>query len=600
MAKSPSKPLPNPSEPKKPGEIKIGKVIIGRNTPRKSSFRDTPIWVPGDPEAVRPVVPGETYPLFVAGILISFVALLVCYRHGYLLLYGDAVAHLAIARRILDAKWPGLAQLGGVWLPLPHILMVPFIMNLRMWQTGLAAAPMSMLSYAASVAGIWRLSRRLMRLRWALVATTFYALNANLLFLSTTAMTEALFLALFIWSVVATAEGISALRANDAVTARARMVLAGLLILGQVFTRYDGWIIGAILWLCFAWAIFTSDPALRRRMRPWFILFTLVCVAGPLLWFWYNAHFEGDWLDFMRGPYSAAQIERRTAPPGQHYRGWHNMGWAALFYTRTAQIDAAAWETGFALMAASLYGAWLSFKRRTTSAVHARAESFALLLWIPLPFYIYSIAYGSVPIFIPQLWPHAYYNARYGMELLPALSLYAALSAERLEIFFQSHTTAWARIATRIWQPTAMFLCVANCVAMMYFVPLVLKEGIVNAKTRISFETDLSFALEEMPQNVPVMMSLTNHVGAVQTVGRTLRSMVSENDDQSWQIALKDPAHHAAYVIAIAGDPVAKAVAAHPDGLNEIEVICTTGQPCAHIYQSLAWTPTSQTPSPHH
>jgi hypothetical protein len=587
---------PKPDDPqlpgaKMPGEIKIGKVILGRNTARKGSFRDTPIWVPGDPEAVRPVVPGETYPLFVAGILIAFVALLVCYRHGYLLLYGDAVAHLAISRRILDAKWPGLAQLGGVWLPLPHLLMLPFISNMRMWQTGLAAAPMSMLSYAASVAGIWRLARRLMRLRWALVATTFYALNANLLFLATTAMTEALFLALFIWSVVATTEGISALRANDAVTARARMMLAGLLILAQVFTRYDGWIIGAILWLCFAVAIFTTDPAIRRRMRPWFIVFTAICIAGPLLWFWYNAHFEHDWLDFIRGPYSAAQIERRTAPPGQHYRGWHNMGWAALFYTRTAQIDAAAWETGFALMAVALYGVWLSLKRRATASVQTRAESFALLLWIPLPFYIYSIAYSSVPIFIPQLWPHAYYNARYGMELLPALSLYAALSAERLEIFFQSRTTAWTRIATRLWQPTAMLLCVANCIAMMYFVPLVLKEGAINAVTRVSFETDLAIALEEMPMNVPVMFSLTNHVGAVQTSGRTLRSIVSENDDQDWQITLNDPAHHAAYVIAIVGDPVAKAVAAHPDGLTEIEVICTTGQPCAHIYQSLDWTP---------
>jgi hypothetical protein len=598
MAKSPSKRPNNPGEPKRPGEIKIGKVILGRNSSRKGSFREAPIWVPGDPEAVRPVVPGETYPLFVAGILIAFVALLICYRRGYLLLYGDAVAHLAIARRILDAKWPGLAQLGGVWLPLPHILMLPFISNMRMWQTGLAAAPMSMLSYAASVAGIWRLSRRLMRLRWALVATTFYALNANLLFLATTAMTEALFLALFVWSVVATTEGISALRANDATTARARMMLAGLLILAQVFTRYDGWIIGAIVWLCFAVAIFTSDAQLRRRMRPWFIVFTLICVAGPLLWFWYNAHFEGDWLDFLRGPYSAKQIERRTAPPGQHYRGWHNLGWSTLFYTRTAQIDAAAWETGFALMLAALYGVWLSFKRRATAAVHARAESFALLLWIPLPFYIYSIAYSSVPIFIPQLWPHAYYNARYGMELLPALSLYAALSADRLEAWFQSRTANGGRpiavLAARLWQPAAMLLCIANCIAMMYFIPLVLKEGIVNSKTRIALERDLAVALEEIPQNVPVMMSLTNHVGAVQTAGRTLRSMVSENDDQDWQIALKDPSHHAAYVIAIAGDPVAKAVAAHPQGLGEIEVICTTGQPCAQIYQSLDWTPTTQ------
>ena len=573
------------------GEIKPSEIILGRTPRRKGSLRESPIWVPGDPEAVRPVVPGETYPLFVAGVLLAFIALFVCYRHDYLLLYGDAVAHLAIARRILDAKWPGLAQLGGVWLPLPHILMLPFIMNPRMWQTGLAAAPMSMLSYAASVAGIWRLARRMMRLRWALVATTFYALNANLLFLSTTAMTEALFLALFVWSIVATTESIAALRANDATTARARMMLAGLLIIGQVFTRYDGWIIGAIIWLCFAWALYTSDAELRRRMRPWFILFTIFCVAGPLLWFWYNHHFEGDWLDFLRGPYSAKQIERRTAPPGQHYRGWHNMGWAALFYTRTAQIDAAAWETGFALMLAALCGLWLSFKRRAAVAVHARAESFALLLWIPLPFYIYSIAYGSVPIFIPQLWPHSCYNARYGMELLPALAIFSPLAAERLETSLKSRTANWARIATRFWQPATMLLCVANCIAMMYFIPLVLKEGIVNSKTRISLEHNLAIALEEMPANVPVMMSLTNHVGAVQVAGRNLRGMISENDDQEWQLALKDPARHAAYVIAIVGDPVDKAVIAHPQGLGEIEVVCTTGQPCAHVYQSLLWIP---------
>ena len=573
------------------GETKPGEIILGRTPRRRGSLRESPIWVPGDPEAVRPVVPGETYPLFAAGILIAFVALYVCYHHAYLLLYGDAVAHLAIARRILDAKWPGIAQLGGVWLPLPHILMLPFIMNMRMWQTGLAGAPMSMLSYAASVTGIWRLSRRMMRLRWALVATTFYALNANLLFLSTTAMTETLFLALLVWSVVATTESIAALRANDAVTARARMMLASFLIIGQVFTRYDGWINGAIIWLCFAWALWTSDAKLRRRMRPWFILFTIFVAAGPLLWFWYNAHFEGDWLDFLRGPYSAKQIERRTAPPGQHYRGWHNVGWAALFYTRTAQIVAAAWETGFALMAAALYGFWLSFRRRATAAVHARAESYALLLWIPLPFYIYSVAYGSVPIFIPQLWPHAYYNARYGMELLPALAIFAVLSAEHLELWLKSRIANWARIATRLWQPAAMLLCVANCIAMMYFIPLVLEEGIVNARTRVSLENELATALEEMPMNVPVMMSLTNHVGAVQTAGRDLRSMVSENDDQSWQIALKDPAHHAAYVIAIVGDPVDKAIAAHPQGLGEIEVICTTGQPCAHVYQSMLWAP---------
>ena len=565
--------------------------LLGRVSSRSGSFRQAPVWVPGDPEAVRPVVPGETYPLFVAGVLLAFVALFVCFQRGYLLLYGDAVAHLAIARRVLDARWPGIAQLGGVWLPLPHVLMLPFIMNMRMWQTGLAAAPMSMLSYAISVAGVWRLARRLMRLRWALVAVAFYALNPNLLFLATTAMTEAVFLALFVWSIVATMEGIAALRAGSVSTARARMMLAGLLVLGQVYTRYDGWIVGAVLWFCFAVAVWRSQPPIRRALAPWFVIFSLICAAGPVSWLWYNHHFEGDWLDFMRGPYSAKQIERKTAPPGQHYRGWHNMGWAALFYTRTAQVDAAAWETGFGLMAAAAAGLWITWSRRAHEAVRARAEGYALLLWIPLPFYIYSVAYGSVPIFIPQLWPHSFYNARYGMEMLPALAVFGALAAESLEGWLRASAAAAARLAARLWQPAAMVLCVANCVAMMYRTPLVLKEGMVNATTRMSLEHSIAMELEEMPQNVPVMMSVSAHVGAVQQAGRTLQSMVCENEGQSWRRGLADPAHNAAYVIAIKGDEVDKAVAAHRQGLYEVEVICTTGQPCAKVYQSVLWKP---------
>jgi hypothetical protein len=521
-------------------------------------------------------------------VVLGFFALLVCYSKGYLLLYGDAVAHLGIARRILDSHYPGIAQLGGVWLPLPHVLMLPFIGNMQMWQTGFAGVPMSMLSFALSVAGVWRLGRRIMRPRWALVATTFYVLNPNLLYLATTAMTEALFLCLLIWTVVAAVETVAALRAGRARSAGAGMIAAGLLIIGQVMTRYDGWIIGAVVWCWIAWELWRSG--LLLRLRTAFILFTLLCLAGPVFWFWYNAHFKGDWLDFMRGPYSAAAIERRTAPPGQHYRGWHNPAWALLFYTRTSQIDAAAWETGFALMAAALYGAWLQWRRRTEAAARARVESGLWLLWLPLPFYVYSVAFGSVPIFIPQLWPHSYYNARYGMEMLPALALYGAFAAERLDLWLRAQTAGWARASARFWQPVAMLLCVANCVAMMYRIPPVLKEGMVNSTTRIPFEHALAATLETFPTQAPVLMSTTAHVGAVQTAGRPLKTMISEDDEVAWEQALAGPAHHAAYVIAMVGDPVAKAVAAHPEGLKELEVICTTGQPCAKVYQSEVWT----------
>ncbi|MGI4828775.1 MAG: hypothetical protein ACRYFU_11375 [Janthinobacterium lividum] len=597
-----------------------GRTISARRPP-SSRERDT-FWVPGDPEAIRPLVRGEGMPVFVASVLLALVALGVSYRHGYTLLYGDAVAHLGNARRILDSQYPGLAQLGGAWLPLPHILMLPFISNMAMWQTGLAAAPMAMLSFAASVVGVWRLSRRMMRLRWALVGTLFYALNPNLLYLATTAMTETLFLALFVWSVVITVEGVAAMRAGNSLVARPRMFLAGLLVLLMVFTRYDGWIMGAAVWCCFAWQMLRGEAAFRRKLLPSFVLFTTVCAAGPLLWFWYNAHFDGDWLDFMRGPYSAKQIEQRTAPPGLHYRGWHNPGWSTLFYLRTAQVDAATWETGWLLLTSALCGVWLTMQRRLQSVVRGRAEGLALLLWLPLPFYIYSIAFGSVPIFIPQLWPHAFYNARYGMELLPALCVYAALAGEGLDVWLRAGTANLRRWGARFWQPAAMVLCVLNSLLMMdglgsagflrshatvvkqareamiggylpearrYALPLVLAEGVVNAQTRVPFEHSLATVLQTMPVDQPVLLSISAHVGAVQDAARELRTVLSENDETAWNAALGDPAGKAAYVIALEGDPVAKAVQAHPQGLSEIEVVRTVGQPTARIYQSLLY-----------
>ena len=78
----------------------------------------------------------------------------------------------------------------------------------------------------------------------------------------------------------------------------------------------------------------------------------------------------------------------------------------------------------------------------------------------------------------------------------------------------------------------------------------------------------------------------SDHVGALQQAGVPLRRTLNEGDYDSWQAALRSPAEHAAYIVAIAGDQVSKAVAEHPEGLTELTVLCTTGQPCARIYRS--------------
>ena len=125
-----------------------------------------------------------------------------CVRHGTLLLYGDAVAHLHIARRVFDSITPGFRQLGSVWLPLPHILLLPFVWNMGWWRSGLAGACLSIPSYVLGCAGIYRLARMWLDMPAAIVVVAFYGLNPGLLYMATTAMTEPLFLAEMIWAVL--------------------------------------------------------------------------------------------------------------------------------------------------------------------------------------------------------------------------------------------------------------------------------------------------------------------------------------------------------------------------------------------------------------
>jgi hypothetical protein len=539
-----------------------------------------------DPDEVRPATREETFPVALAAVLLAFLALMISYSRGYLLLYGDAVAHLGIARRILDSRNPGLVQLGGVWLPLPHLLMLPFVQKMEWWQNGLAGAWPSLICYIASVVGLYRLARRMMIPRWAIAATAFYALNPNLLYLATTAMNEPLFLTILIWTTLLTVECVAGIHASRPTAVARKLILLGLFILAAVFTRYDGWILGAAVW-CVLTVTLARRRDVWRRVVPSFAVFTVLAIAGPISWIVFNQHFFHDPLDFLRGPYSAAAIDRKTSAPGSpHYRGWHDPAWALLLYARTAQIDAAVWEFGFLVMGAALAGLILAIRRKFALP--------ALLLWLPLPFYIYSIAYGSVPIFIPPLWPHSYYNSRYGMEMLPAFAVFTffILSWAQLR-WSKSHP-----LAARFFQPVVLLLIAVNAVGMMYHLPIVLKEAVVNSTTRVAFEMGLARQLKAFPVGVPILMYNSDHVGALQYAGLPLRQTVNEGDYDSWKAALAAPAEHAAYVVAIAGDQVSAAVAEHPQDLTELSILCTTGQPCARIYRSSRFIPSSATPQP--
>jgi hypothetical protein len=100
----------------------------------------------------------------------------------------------------------------------------------------------------------------------------------------------------------------------------------------------------------------------------------------------------------------------------------------------------------------------------------------------------------------------------------------------------------------------------------------------------MAFERALSNWLRMLPPDKTLLMSTSDHIGAVQSAGIPLRDIINEGDYYEWGAALKDPAAKANYVVALDGDAVARAVAAHPQGLTLLEVVCSTGQPCARVY----------------
>lgn len=77
--------------------------------------------------------------------IISIYCYLNFYHNGLGLAYNDARSRLDIGRRVVEGLKPGLAQLGSVWLPLPHALMIPTVWNDFMWHSGLSGALESMI-----------------------------------------------------------------------------------------------------------------------------------------------------------------------------------------------------------------------------------------------------------------------------------------------------------------------------------------------------------------------------------------------------------------------------------------------------------------------
>jgi hypothetical protein len=520
---------------------------------------------------------------------ISVVSFFYHLQHGNVLLYGDAVAHINIARRVFDSRTPGLLQLGTVWLPLPHLLMLPFLLWRKMWQTGIGGSIPSLFAYVFSAIGIFRLVRTLVSgegegnagARFAAwLAVEIFALNPNLIYLQTTAMTEAVYLPFFIWAVVFFSEALRRCASGEVTSANSDLIKSGLCLTGACLTRYDGWLVAALIVFL---ALLLAYRGNFAALRPGVPKLVLLAAAGPVLWLGYNAAVYRNPLEFANGPYSAKAIELKSNPPGTPlHPGTHNLPVAFQYFFKSAELNVAAGKLQLFWVGSLLLGTAivLLFQRKLWPV---------LLLWTPAPFYMLSIAYGGVPIYVPTWWPFSLYNVRYGIEMLPAFAVLTAIATYGLIKFAESPKV---RVAIGM---AFVALVATNYAQVLHAGPVSLQEAEVNSRTRTALEKQLASIVRTLPPDSTFLMYVGDHVGLFQRAGIPLSQVINEgnhrpwkrpNDPEGlWERTLTHPAASADFVIAFDSDPVASM--ANKSEMTPVLVLHVTGQPSATIYRTL-------------
>jgi hypothetical protein len=477
--------------------------------------------------------------------LLSAAAVGYFWQGGYLHWYGDAAAHLNIARRLLDSRTTGYDQIGTVWLPLPHILMMGPAAVDRLWETGLAGAIPTAMCFVAAGVLLFQISRMLYGCeRAAWTALLVFALNPNLLYLQSLAMTEAYFVCAVLLALYGT------LRGSGWVT--------GLALLAATMTRYEGWFlipfaVGYLFW----------------KDRRAGVLAGAIASAGPVYWVAHNYVFHGDALEFYRGIGSAKWIyEQGLARGYERAPGDGDFVTAARYYATAGRLF-----VGWPLAALALPGLLAMGVRRAWWA--------AVFLLLGPVFFVWSMHGSGATIFVPVLHPFTYYNTRYGMIVLPL----AALAAAAIPAILPHSSRKWVA-----------GLVVAAAVSPWVLYPrqetwVVWKESERNSIARRAWTREAAAYLKE--RYVPgrgIVSHFGDQTGILRDAGIPIRESVHEDNRPQFDaiVARPDLFLWQEWVIVLPGDRLGKSMSANAGKLpryRRVKIVNVDGAPAVEIWR---------------
>ena len=489
------------------------------------------------------------------------------FTHNDLLLYNDSESHMRLARLAFDSATPGLAQLGSNWLPLPHILMWPFVWNDFLWSTGLAGALAAAPCYVVAALYTFLCARELSGSDAAsYVGALALMLNPNILYLQTTPLSEATLLA------VTAATCYYFLRWARGGETPPLLAAAFCALLG-VMTRYEGWSLFMALALMVAVVGLVKQLSLRRIAGD-AVVFALPGGVGLGLWFLWDYLLTGNPRYFQNGPYSPAAQQglllKAGALPTYHDVRLDIMTYGADLLQYFGPVVIALGLAGLAVFAVT---AWR--KPRGVAA---------LALLAPIVLYIVSLYSGQTVIYVEGVMPSniadPIFNVRYATSAAIPLAIFLAQLARRWR---------WTQLAL------AAAILVQTAITTAGGV-IALQDGQRGVSCQGITSTDL-FLLEHY-NGLPIMLDSFHGPHNYATLGIDPTEVVYAGNYRLWDAATANPAAYVAWVVITPHDTVDRRVDTDAPAFTAHFWLAAQGRNGQRIYYNKSAPPMPSRPAP--
>lgn len=358
------------------------------------------------------------YVLLLVLSVISVLCFLYYYNNKLGLAYNDARSHLDIGRRVVEGLKPGAAQLGSVWLPMPHILMIPTIWNDFMWHSGLSGAIQSMISFVATGCIIYSLLGKFkVGIGGRLFGVLVFCANLNILYLQSTAMTELLLIAVMTLGVYDLILWHQDGELNH-------LIKSSFWIMISTLVRYDGWFL--FLYSAMLIVIYGLRKKSWKMSEGLFILFCTLGGFGIFFWVLWNTLIFKDPLYFIFGPYSAHAQQTQLDGAGVLATKGN------LVLSTRMYIYALVYNSGLVPVALAILGfaALMSDKKLSTNM-----KIGATSLMAPLLFNILALYLGHSVLFIQGISGNTWFNVRYGIMMMSSIAILAGFLFHKAKLF---------------------------------------------------------------------------------------------------------------------------------------------------------------------